>query len=112
MAERAATTGQEQEARIDLVLEGGGVKGIALMTLTPRRIEAVSSAFMLQGGASARAGRLATVASLAFQPPLRNSKIPCTDILIAVGDEVDLYPSLVRIDAHAQVFRIRGALIM
>jgi NTE family protein len=31
MAERAATTGKEQEARIDLVLEGGGVKGIALI---------------------------------------------------------------------------------
>ena len=31
---------------------------------------------------------------------------------IAVGDEVDLYPSPVRLDARAQVFRVRGTLIM
>jgi predicted acylesterase/phospholipase RssA len=31
MTERAATTGKGQEERVDLVLEGGGVKGIALI---------------------------------------------------------------------------------
>jgi hypothetical protein len=30
---------------------------------------------------------------------------------MTVGDEVDLYASPVRLDARAQVFRVRGALI-
>ena len=69
MAERAATTGKEQEARIDLVLEGGGVKGIALIGALSVLEE---RGFQTQNVAGASAGAIVAALHSAGYIPLPN----------------------------------------
>ena len=58
MTEQGATAGQEQEKRVDLVLEGGGVKGIALVGALSVLEE---RGFQTQNVAGASAGAIVAV---------------------------------------------------